>query len=98
MHKPAAGPLVQFVVIAKRWSVRVGESRPVVGAQWVVDGEMCRVLSVQELSPGRVRAYVERDEVVPPNGAPVLHRRLPRGGHEAGRLGAPGRGRGGGAC
>ena len=64
MHKPAVGPLVQFVVIAKRWPVRVGESRPVVGAQWVVDGEMCRVLSVQELAPGRVRAYVERDEVL----------------------------------
>ena len=63
MHKPAAGPLVQFVVIAKRWRVRVGESRPIVGAQWCVDGEVCRVLSVQEIGPGRLRAYVERDEV-----------------------------------
>ncbi|RYG18700.1 hypothetical protein EON82_22305 [bacterium] len=57
----ATGPLVQFIVVAKRWVVRVGETRPLVGQQWVVDGEMCRVLSVQVLGRDRWRAYVERD-------------------------------------
>ena len=55
------GPLVQFVVVAKRWVVRVGESRPALGACWVVDGEMCRVLAVQVLGPDRWRVYVEPD-------------------------------------
>lgn len=52
-----AGPLVDFVVVTKRWQERVAEA-PAVGACRDVDGKACIVRRVVETAPGQLRVWL----------------------------------------
>lgn len=56
------GPWVDFIMVSKRWQGSVEEGQVLaVGGRCVVDGQTCVVLSIAEVAPGKMRAWVEPD-------------------------------------